>query len=570
MAMKDTPRIFKTLALAAALVAGTAWAAGPAGGAATQGGSLGPGGSLGSSEQDFVYTTVKGDTLIGVAKRLLAEPARWPELAQTNALRNANQIATGTSLRVPLRLMRSTPASATLVSVIGKAETGEGRTPLQAGQTVPEGGGVVTGADGHVTIRLVDGTLLRLRPDSQLNLRESRELRDAGTVRSGARLDKGRVEVEAAPAKSGRRGFSIDTPQGVLGVRGTEFRVAIDAAQGSTRGEVLGGAVAFDGSGSKEASTRVEAGFGTVIAGGGSVKAPVRLLPAPQTAALPALQERLLMRFPLQAIEGAATYRGQVSRDSKFDMVVADLTSPTPELRFSNLPDGEYVLRVRAIDAQGLEGRDADHRFRLKARPEAPLPSSPAPRAVSFGSRADFGWAANAEAQRYRLQVAASADFKQPLRDVADLRELSTQLEGLQPGTYHWRLASLRADGDQGPWGDARTFELRPQPPQPKPPKVGDTSIGFAWEGTPGQTFEFQVARDAAFTQLVLERKLTQPGIELPQPGTGRFYVRLRATDPDGFVGPYTTPQYFDIPNCLRDAAGGCVRAAEQTLNLVP
>jgi hypothetical protein len=95
--------------------------------------------------------------------------------------------------------------------------------------------------------------------------------------------------------------------------------------------------------------------------------------------------------------------------------------------------------------------------------------------------------------------VAATPDFKAPLRDVAGLRALATQLEGLQPGVYHWRLASLRADGDQGPWGDARSFEVVVPPPAPAPPAA-------------------------------------QP----------------------------------PAPNCLRNASGACVRAGEQTLNLVP
>lgn len=522
----------------------------------------------------FAYTTQRGDTLIGLGSRLLADASRWPEVAQANRLRNPNRIATGTVLLIPLRLMRSTPASATVLSVIGRVESGgAGNTAasaLKVGQTLAEGTPVDTGADGHVSIRLVDGTLLRLRPDSRLQLRESRELRDAGAVRSGARLSRGRIEIEAAPAKPGRAGFNIDTPHGVLGVRGTEFRVAVDEAAGFTRGEVLGGVVAFSGTNvSNAAATAVSGGFGSLI-GPAGVTAPARLLPAPQTAALPKLQERLLMRFPLAAIEGAARYRGQVSRNEQFDLVVADLTSSTPELRFADLPDGDYVLRVRAVDAQGLEGRDADHRFRLKARPEAPLPSAPQPRAVGFGSRIDFGWAANAEAQRYRLQLAATPDFKAVLRDVADLRELATPIEGLQTGTYHWRIASVRADGDQGPWSEPRSFELRPLPPTPKPPAVSDQGVSFAWEGLPGQTFEFEVARDLAFTQPVLQRKLDKPGIDLPLPGTGRFYVRLRATDPDGFVGPYTTPQFFDVPNCLRDGGGLCVRAGEQTLNLAP
>ena len=73
----------------------------------------------------------------------------------------------------------------------------------------------------------------------------------------------------------------------------------------------------------------------------------------------------------------------------------------------AELPDGDYVLRVRAIDAQGLEGRDADLRFRLKARPEPPLPSAPAPRAVTVGGRVEFAWAANPQAATYELQLAA-------------------------------------------------------------------------------------------------------------------------------------------------------------------
>jgi len=535
-----------------------------------------------ASEPAFSYTTVRGDTVIGLSRRLLADGSRWREVALANGLRNPNRIATGTALLIPLRLMRSTPASATVLSVIGKAESrsadSSAGTALQAGQALPEGAPLTTGEDGHVTIRLVDGTLLRLRPDSRLQLREARELRDAGAVRSGVRLNQGRVEIEAAPAKPGRAGFNIDTPHGVLGVRGTEFRVAVDEQRNSTRGEVLGGVVGFSSTNGMQAGTQtaqapavaavaVSGGFGSLIAPTG-VSAPVRLLPAPSTASLPSLQERLLMRFALPAIDGAATYRGQVSRNERFDLVVADLTSPTPELRFADLPDGEYVLRVRAVDAQGLEGRDADHRFRLKARPEAPLPSTPQPRAVSFGSRADFAWTANAQAQRYRLQVAAVPDFQAVLRDLAELRELTAQLEGLQPGVYHWRLASILADGDQGPWGDQRSFELRPLPPAPKAPSVGDQGVTFAWDALPGQTFEFQLARDLAFQKIVLQRQLQQPGIELQAPGTGRFYVRLRATDRDGFVGPFTTPQYFDVPNCLRDGSGRCVRVGEQTLNL--
>jgi hypothetical protein len=526
-----------------------------------------------AGEPMHLYAAAPGDTLIGLGRRFLVEPRRWPELAKVNALVNPNRIGNGTVLRIPLRLMHTEAVPATVLSVIGDVRGSAGAA--QADQTLAEGGAIHTGADGHVTLRLVDGTVLRLRPDSRLELRESRRLRDAAAVRSGVRLEQGRVEVEAAPAPAGRPGFEIDTPQGVLGVRGTEFRVSADTAQRNTRGEVLGGVVVFSGE-PGATGERVAAGFGTVISAAGKVATPAPLLAAPDVSSLPTLQQRILLRFALPPITGAAAYRGQISRNAAFDLVVGDLTSATPELRFAGLPDGDYVLRVRGVDGRGLEGRDTDLRFRLKARPEAPLPSAPAPRAVLFGGRVDFSWAANAEAQSYRLQLAADSSFAAPLRDVQDLRALTATLDGLAPGAYQWRVASVRGTDDLGPWGTLQAFELRPLPPAPKPAVVSDRAIGFSWEGLPGQRFELQVARDAGFRTVVFERQLAETSIELtlplpaPAPATGRFFMRLRATDADGFVGPHTTPQYFDIPNCLRDRNAGCWRAGGKPLLLAP
>ena len=138
------------------------------------------------------------------------------------------------------------------------------------------------------------------------------------------------------------------------------------------------------------------------------------------------------------------------------------------------------------------------------------------------------------------------------------------------PATYYWRLASIRADGDAGPFGSAQSFEIRPQPPAPNAPKVGDKSISFSWDALPGQTFGFQLSRDLGFNPPLLERQLSQPGVELTLPGTGRFYVRVRATDPDGFVGPFSSPQRFDVPNCVRASDESCVRVDGAPLLVQP
>jgi hypothetical protein len=157
------------------------------------------------------------------------------------------------------------------------------------------------------------------------------------------------------------------------------------------------------------------------------------------------------------------------------------------------------------------------------------------------------------------------------LRDLSDLRALQATVEGLPPGRYHWRLRSIRPDGDAGPWGDPMGFELRPQPPAPQRPTVGDQSLRFAWLGLPGQRFDVQLARDEAFADIVLERQTSETAIELPRPeGAVRVWVRLRSIDPDGFVGPYGTAQYVDLPHCLRDSGNACVRQGGEPVVTTP
>lgn len=527
-----------------------------------------------SEEPVHLHTTAPGDTLIGLARRLLVEPARWPELQRLNGVRNPRRLPVGGTLRIPLSLMRSEPVPAAVSAVRGSVRSGD--NPVTPGQPLPEGSELRTGDDGHVTVRLVDGTVLRLRSGSRARIDESRRLPGAGSTRSGVRLEQGRVEVEAQPARGGQPGFRIVTPQGVLGVRGTEFRV--DADDTRTRGEVLEGVVAARGAVAAE-EQRVAAGYGTVIDAGGRVAAPTPLLPAPDLSGLPPLHERPLVRLNLPLPPGAVGWRAQVGADDRFEALLADVRSQTAELRIAGLDDGRHPIRLRAVAASGLEGLDTRSTLTLKARPEPPLPRAPAARAVVRGERVEFAWAASSEAQRYRLQLArvpagsdpAAAAFEAPLQDLKDLDALTASVQPLPPGHYVWRLASVRADGDQGPFGDAQGFELRPLPPPvapPAPPTVGDQSIRVFWQGLPGQLFDFQLARDAAFTQVIEERRTDRTEIELPLPGSGRFHLRLRGRDADGFVGPWSASQHVDVVPCVRVAQGACVRVEGGNLQL--
>lgn len=530
--------------------------------------ALGPAGAAPTTagDDEYVHVVAAGDTLIALGRRYLADPTQWPQLQRVNRVREPRRLPIGLDLRIPLRLMRLEPVPAALLAASGGFS---GTEPAAAGgRTLATDGELVTDGDGSVTLRLVDGTELRLRGSSRLRLQDSHRLSGTGQVRSGVRLEQGRAEVKAQPARAGQPGFRIQTPQGVLAVRGTEYRVTVDAAR--TVGEVLDGSVSMSGHGAVPGAAPVRGGFGAVIDAGGRVTAPRALLEAPSLAGLPARHERPLVQLQLQpqaALQGQAHgWRVQVARDGQFDELLADVRAAAPELRIAGLPDGRYRMRVRAIDAQGMEGRDASGWLELKARPEPPLLRTPPQAAVLRGSSVELTWTASREAARHHLQLAragAAEPFAEPMVDLKDVQGQGYRVDDLPPGRYLWRVGALRADGDAGPMGDAQAFELRalPAPAAPPASRVDESGVRLSWPAAQaGQRFELQLARDDAFAYRVAETILEDTHFELPQPAPGRYFVRMRRHEADGYVGPWSQAQFFDVADCVRDASSGCVR----------
>lgn len=520
--------------------------------------------AVSAGEPVFTHVVTREETLIALSRRLLADPRQWPQLQQHNRIADARRVPVGTVLKIPVRLLATEPVPARVLSASGEVSGPQG-VAVAAGQALPQGARLQAGDGGQATLQLVDGTVLRLRAGSAVQVETSRRLPGSGGALSGVKVEDGQVEVQAQKRPgAGAPGFQISTPQGLLGVRGTEFRVSVDARAETTRNEVLEGQVMTEGRDGR-AGRSVAAGFGVVVDRSGTVTPPVRLLAPPDVSAWPALQERVLVRFPIQPQPAVVAYRAQVAAaaDPAFERVLQDVRSTGAELRLVDLPDGDYRIRVRAEDAQGLQGRDALHLFTLKARPEPPLPTGPGPKAVVSGARLDLAWASVDEARSYRLQLARDEAMREPIQDQRTLAGTTWSVDALAPGVYFWRLASERSATDQGPFGPVQRVELRALPAPLPPPRVGEDSLKLAWEGLPGQTFEVEFARSADFAVLELTRRTEQSALELRLPGTGRYWVRMRARDPDGFVGPYTAPQAFTVPNCLRDGQQRCVGGAD-------
>ena len=206
------------------------------------------------------------------------------------------------------------------------------------------------------------------------------------------------------------------------------------------------------------------------------------------------------------------------------------------------------TLRLRAIDAAGLEGAAADVDFSLQARPEPPFIRLPAPDAVVYAPGLELGWTLNAEAPRVRLQIARDAAFQDLVQQPPPIAGASHGAS-LPPGVYHWRIASVAGER-AGPFGDAQRFELREPPPAPPPatPAVNGNQLDLRWPAVSGVVgYELEWATNAGFEGAVTH-KTDKPELTLPKPAPGRYYLRARSRNADGINSPWGQTQLIDQP----------------------
>lgn len=497
-----------------------------------------------AAEREFEYRTVAGDTLIGLATRFLEDPQDWALIGKRNRVSNPHAIPVGTTLRIPLDRMRPQARTLEVEAVRGAATTQSG--PLAAGARIGEGARVATAEGGFVTLRLADGSRVSVPPASEVQIERARSYGNESVVETVLHLMLGRIQAYVRPI--GRADdFRVRTRNAATGVRGTQFRVAaLDG--GAVATEVIEGRVGVE-AGAAGAPVEVAASFGTLVGGDGRTLAPVRLLAPPDLSRMPALVERPLVRLPFAAVEGAQAYRAQVGLEAGFVTPVSEGRFTGAEAKFADLPDGAYFVRVRAADRLGLEGLEVERRFVLKARPEPPLVSAPSNRSKHSKPGPALVWSASTEAATYRVQVSAREDFAAPELDERGISATRLDLASRAGvGSWHWRIASVRADGDQGPWSDPSAFTVIPDPPAPKASTAPDGALAFEWGGEAGQRFEFQLAADPGFSQILIARSLDEPKVSFAKPGWGDYYFRVKAIDPDGFQGPYGAAQKLQVP----------------------
>lgn len=482
---------------------------------------------VGASELEIIHTARAGDTLIGIEREYLAPPHRWRGLKTLNRVADPMRIPVGTPLRIPESWLRVEPRSARVVALNGEV-TMNGR-PLSVDARVPVGALLRTGMSGVVTLAMPDQSRLTVQPGSQAQVEKLQGYKGIAGQSTQINLEQGRLETTVTPQRGPAARYQIRTPTASLSVRGTAFRVGSDPSAQLSQAEVTQGEVAVSNARASTAQA-LPAGYGVVARAGEALPQPRPLLPAPRVS-IPAVLEQLDPVIPITPLAGAIAYRAQLARDEDFHDVVSTDRLNSATVRYPGLPDGDYVLHVRAIDEAGLEGYDSTTRFTLRARPTPPTPATD-------GS---LSWVPGPESgHRYRLQIAGPEGFERPSIE-RDTDALSLA-EALPPGRHRWRVASLRPDGRPGPWSSTAVSDIR-QAPAGAQLSVFNNRLRFAWPGAPGQIYDIQIATDADFREIVLEENIGEAAVTWPAPAGVRYYLRLRTRDPDGGVSPWSAPQ---------------------------
>jgi len=517
--------------------------------------------ALAQQAEPIRHVVRNGDTLYDLANAYLEDPLQWKALAQANGNPHPRQLKLGSTIVVPDALLRKKPGGARVVHVSGTVRykvRGGAEGALEPGMRLIDGDTVITDSGGFATLEMTDGSIVRVTGDSELRLERLRYSLVKKRSETTVSLDKGRVESRVTAQQPTGSRFRVDTPLMAAGVRGTEFGVTL-RNDGAATSDVLQGEVELTARQSGS-SARVAAGTGGAVAAGMQAPALAPLLPVPDLSGVRSLQERPIIDLAFAPQSGAVSYRAFIWPAGDPERIVGNVVASQPRVRFAGLDDGDYVVRISAIDAQGIEGRHATWPIKLKARPEPPVTLAPVDGGTVQQQDVTLEWTEGENAIGYRVQLARDEAFADLLLDETLQAQTGRTVTGLASGTYYWRVASVARgkDGspDMGPYGDPRRFMVRlPAGNNVALEQDGDR-LTLAWDGEPGQRYWVQVSGDPNFATIAAEQRTSERQWAVEGLPAGEYFLRIQATDSDGFVREFTRPQRFRINNFIRTGAG--------------
>jgi hypothetical protein len=241
-------------------------------------------------------------------------------------------------------------------------------------------------------------------------------------------------------------------------------------------------------------------------------------------------------------------YRIEVGRDKALSVLVSDHLSDQASLSLPELADGQYWVRVRGIDANGLEGKSRTIAVLLDTQPQPPLSLNPPDNAVLRGTVPELEWTKTEGVDSYLLEIAKDTGFEQIVHRVPDLQISHYRPQEIsEPGVYYWRVTSILQD-EMGPPGVVRSWQAKPNLDAVESTiSSTDEKVTASWvEAGEGYQYQVQMALDADFETIELDQHLTASQITFDQRNGQARYLRVRVIDTDGYTGPWGSVQYIE------------------------
>jgi hypothetical protein len=431
-------------------------------------------------------------------------------------------------------------------------------TSVHVAQVLNQGSRVVVSPGGFVSLRLADGSLVRLFSNSNLKLESLPSARNAGAQASPTvlLLDKGSLDAEVVRKNAGGLGFEVRSPSAVAGVRGTRFGVTVQE-NGDFVGDVRRGRVAVNALGSQK-SVELEAGRGVKVDPHFGLGESFALLPAvPDVPIAPLIiDETAFLQVAYASVPGALHYQFQISRDESMTQVIRNGLFEKPRALFAGVPSGKYFVAVRPVDQTGARGAEAIQPLQIKRKAAAPLLSIPASGPMLSEDAATVTCGHVEGASKYQIQVATDVDFKNKIVDLAGLPKCQASLPMHFSGDVYWRAAVTLSSAPtsagrlpgaalQSAWSAPMRIELAPG--------LLKQAVLLGQDADPQNEsarirYRVQMATDSKFMNIVQDQLLASETLPL-NVSPGQYYVRWKGVMPDQPESEFSMAQIVTVRN---------------------
>ncbi|MBX2839802.1 MAG: FecR domain-containing protein [Gammaproteobacteria bacterium] len=362
-----------------------------------------------------------GDTLRSIAQREFGKSGLAWHLAEFNGLMESAQLTAGQTLRIPL-IVPVRPEFARVA--FSKGDVTRDGSELSVDDRIYLNDTLVTGTNGFVSLVFESGSVVNLQPNSAAKLVRLHCLADDDQCLIEVQADVGEISSDVESSDNQSTDFRITTPFASAAVRGTslDFSANVDKmVVGVTEGEV---SLSAEGE-----QVALPEGFGSVANAGQPPAQPIPLLPGPVYRYIPS---RAAPGDPVRWWELTAVnqYAATITRDEQGSEVISTFESDANGIIVSDgIAPGDYFVRVRAIDENGIKGNITSSRISVAAI-DASLPSVNTSierqgneYVVSVVDPVDI-------AQGYEIQVSDTETFDDPLSvDISSIGAAVFRLE---------------------------------------------------------------------------------------------------------------------------------------------